>query len=1133
MKKRILCAILTLIMVVSLVPAAALSASAASNAISENAINVLKKLVSYDNTAAVTGCDGTTFGYGTECTAKDKTKAHKHSEEEADAALRAELKELDTAVNNFASKKGLSLTQGQHDALVVFCHENGTVWLNGTGDLQTAIVNKLRGSEFLTAICLWHDSDDNDRRMIEANMYLNGAYSAEVPSRFIEVNYVLDGGVMNEETTQYYDTKANPTANLVPTKSGFIFMGWFDEDAAGTKVTALTKNRTVYAYWQAEGASYEDAVVVDNTMTTSTAIALYAAPGSTASNWSVKGKLGIDKEYVDKDGVKWAHVCKAEKLYQDGKKVEGGVSDWIKLGANNNATSSDKKENIDVTVTVTNSYLRVRAEASIYSKELGQVHQGDQLRIVNTSNGKDGFLWGQIEEDKGWIALMYTNYNSVKEQETVNTSNAIATAVVNVNGYVNVRSDAGTANQIVGALANGMQVDLYETKLVNGILWGRCKSGWFCLSYAKVTTLVENNTVLGESNAAYAVTGDLIDATLVYKTAGSSEKVEKLDEKFTGKDVVVSNLVLLNGSIWGKISQGWVELDNLNMDVAKYTVAVSGLVSRKSPSAAAEEQDTLTKGLTLEITEITIVKDVFWGYDAAYGWINLSSGNVTRTNAPTIPSDNATTGQYTGTIATIVGADQVNVRVHGAIYADIAGKVAHGTVAPVLKEEKGWYEIDLDVDGDPKTGSWVYKDYVKISEGTINLGGTTNNGTTGTGTGSTTENVVGTGTGIIANTYSGVNIRTGVGTGYPAIGKILPGTTVEILEIRTHGATKWGRVDKGWICMDYVTMLTDFLPGVIPGTGTDSTTAVTAIYEGVISAPSVNIRKTTDKDADNIIRTVTQDTTVTVHEIITIVKSEVTATNPGEDGSSITTTTKTTHYWARVNDGYIYNPAAHISLNAMDEVTHTVLEDIKISDSVKLAKGDKVTVTTLTIDGGSVKGLVNGKYTVDMAKLAQGNVAVSKPADKDTTTTPSTPVVGAGSSVGGYTNTDGYRYTGKVIHTDALNVRSTPSTSATKTTTLASGDSLVIYETTTSENMAWGRCDAGWVYLYYVDLTPVVNGAVDARVVYNDNTIAYTDMNGTEAAGTYAKMAVIDIYEVVGKMARTELGWVHTDNLLN
>ena len=78
-----------------------------------------------------------------------------------------------------------------------------------------------------------------------------------------------------------------------------------------------------------------------------------------------------------------------------------------------------------------------------------------------------------------------------------------------------------------------------------------------------------------------------------------------------------------------------------------------------------------------------------------------------------------------------------------------------------------------------------------------------------------------------------------------------------------------------------------------------------------------------------------------------------------------------------------------------------------------------------------------------------------------------------------------------------------------------------------------GRYDAGWVYLYYVDLDPAGNnGAVDARVVYNDNTVVYTDVNKTATAGTYARMSVVDIYEQVGKMVRTDLGWVSTDDLL-
>ena len=166
--------------------------------------------------------------------------------------------------------------------------------------------------------------------------------------------------------------------------------------------------------------------------------------------------------------------------------------------------------------------------------------------------------------------------------------------------------------------------------------------------------------------------------------------------------------------------------------------------------------------------------------------------------------------------------------------------------------------------------------------------------------------------------------------------------------------------------------------------------------------------------------------------------------------------------------------------------------------------------------------------------MSEGEVYVKKPAAQTAPTTNNVlNNLGQTSTVGGFVNnTSGYRYTGKVIRANEVNVRATPSTTASKTTALKNGAALVIYETTIAENMAWGRCDAGWIYLYYVDLTPVVNGAVDARVVYNDNTIIYSDVNGTTVAGSYARMSTVDIYEIVGKMARTEQGWVNTDNLL-
>lgn len=48
-----------------------------------------------------------------------------------------------------------------------------------------------------------------------------------------------------------------------------------------------------------------------------------------------------------------------------------------------------------------------------------------------------------------------------------------------------------------------------------------------------------------------------------------------------------------------------------------------------------------------------------------------------------------------------------------------------------------------------------------------------------------------------------LNIRAGAGTNYPAIGGLVNGTIVGILEERSN----WGRIDRGWICLDYVKRL--------------------------------------------------------------------------------------------------------------------------------------------------------------------------------------------------------------------------------------------------------------------------------------------------------------------------------------
>ncbi len=1175
MKKRFLCVLLTLLMLVSLVPSAALPTFAATLSVSESAITVLKQLEGYRQKCNSNGY----IGYGTLCTEDGDHGNHTISEKKADAALREVLKDLDKAVNSFASKKGLSLTQGQHDAMVLFSFQNGTAWTTGTGDLQSAIANKATGNGFLNAICWWNsDPSDDSRRMIEANMYLNGVYSSSVPSQYIRVQFMPNGGTMEEAPYQYYDVSTAQTIQLVPTNGRYIFTGWYTAASGGARVTQLTKNSNVqvlYAHWQAisdtPGSNAVSYTIVGGDLASQT---VYSAPNGTVSDKKLSDLITdaknylVNSDYIDSNGVKWARIAGGEY--------------WVKLKVGATGSSVQSGTDIDVTVTVTNSYVRSRVNATIYSAQNGTYNQGDKLRIINTANA-DGFLWGQVAKSAddntpiGWVALMYTNFESVRDsgQSAQNNTNAVARAVVTVTGYVNVRSDAGTDNQIVGALPNGAQVDLYETKYVNGIQWGRYSGGWFCLAYASVTWLKEDTGAATDTGlTSYAFTGTLQNIK-VYQTPGSTSPENLILTKETiDPNVTVTNLTLgADGNTWGKISQGWVRVSDseggvldVKLDVAKYYVVADSVTVRKDHTSSADRVDTLTKGVEFNVNQtkqIVVVGETVWGYadkvgenNPTYGgWVNLASKYVSRNGAPNLDGDKDNgSGTFTGQVATVVNTDSVRVRITGATYGQVIGSLARGTKAAVLDEKDGWYMLDVDVDNNPDTDSWVYGDYLSIAEETISTGGsgsTNNGGTTG---GST---AVETGTGIVANTYSGVNVRTGAGTGYALVGKLLPGTSVEITEVKQVGAAKWGKTAQGWVCMDYITMISKYpiAGGGSSGSGSSggtSTTTESAIYTGSVAIEEVEVMKTPTAvwDDENVVRIVSFGTPVTIHEIVEVTETiESKPENNGNESSTIITTQKTT-YWARVNDGYIYNPGGVLQLDALDEKTYTLVDSDTLNVRVEpgtdkakadfeLEKGDQVTITKLQIVLGNVWGFMEGEDLdeygwICLSHMTPGAVTISTETTAPTTA-PSAPVIGStgNTGTGGFVNNaSGYKYTGKVINTEELNVRSTASTASTVTTTLKRGDSLVIYETTISENMAWGRCDAGWVYLYYVDLTPCVNGAVDARVVYNDNTIIYTDANGSGTAGTYARMSVIDIYEIVGKMAKTDLGWVNTDNLL-
>lgn len=50
----------------------------------------------------------------------------------------------------------------------------------------------------------------------------------------------------------------------------------------------------------------------------------------------------------------------------------------------------------------------------------------------------------------------------------------------------------------------------------------------------------------------------------------------------------------------------------------------------------------------------------------------------------------------------------------------------------------------------------------------------------------------------------GLNIRNGPGVSYEQIGRLPEGEYVSILETQYSGSTNWGRIENGWICLDYI-----------------------------------------------------------------------------------------------------------------------------------------------------------------------------------------------------------------------------------------------------------------------------------------------------------------------------------------
>ena len=837
MKKRWISLLLAVVMVFGVFSASAVQAVAASSLkTSESCITLIKQLEGFQATPKKDYSQWS-VGYGSSCNEGDYPNGI--TEAEADKLLRAELAEFESSVNKFADKNGLTLSQNQFDALVSFTYNVGPNWMNDSeGAFRKAVVNGSTGNDFLYGIVRWCVAGTGDnktvqtglanRRLIEANMYLNGVYSKGVPANYTYVIYnnnITD--CTNTVRIQGYDsTTATVAIKSTPTKSGYRFLGWYTTATGGKLVTSLnlsTAGQTLYAHWQkGDGEVDEDGKIVG----TAALYTLYSAntgkqvvyeePKTTAKQLKTLDasvEITITADYMDASGSKW------------GKLSSGG---WVCLSEATEEIQPTEMLKEPLEVTVSSNGVNLRSGPGTEYEKVGQANKGQKLTITGVQQGKF-FLWGKF--DGGWICLDYTDYETVlaEKSEDANTVTAIGTVIRT--STLKVRSGPGTSYDVAGTYSGGEQMYITLQKKVGGTTWYKTEKGWVHSYYISTTAVKDGQvpeldtttptepeeTTPSDSDKTEDTTTGAVDTGTVFNCntlrirANAGTEYAQVGTLARGDKVSITDYTVVRGSVWGKIEQGWIHMGYVQLDESTSEEgSVTGVVVnctqvniRSGAGTHYGKVGTLAKGTKVQILQLMKLESGAVWARTSKGWVHTnylqlsgtvedsttdSSGSADSGSTDTSGStgtDTGSTGTTTGTTTitstvrltgTIVNTDSLRVRSGPGTNNEHIGDLAKGTRVEILEQtivnRNTWGRTEL---------GWISLYYVQLDETTSVEGA-----------------VIKT---VVTDT---LRIRSGAGTDTEHIGNYYRGNTVVILEQTTVNSVNWGRTELGWICMDYV-----------------------------------------------------------------------------------------------------------------------------------------------------------------------------------------------------------------------------------------------------------------------------------------------------------------------------------------
>ena len=378
---------------------------------------------------------------------------------------------------------------------------------------------------------------------------------------------------------------------------------------------------------------------------------------------------------------------------------------------------------------------------------------------------------------------------------------------------------------------------------------------------------------------------------------------------------------------------------------------------------------------------------------------------VKPTEAETLPPE--TTEPVNENLATV--KDQLTVRSSPSTGAKIIGYLDPGTQVEIIKTE-----TYMGVEWALIREGWIVLDYVEMNNGSsISSGEETPDETEPQATEPTTNNDTTKITGKV--TANGLYIRKEASKDGAVVGSYANGTTVTILETKNG----WGRTDKGWISMTYVsTNGTAANNNNTTNNNTNTTTNTTTATDGntyFITASELNIRDQAGTNGNKVGTYVAGDKVV--------VK-------------------ETSNGWGKTDKGWISMQYAY-KTGANGENT---AKGIVTGEGLNIRSGpgtgyDKVG----TYAAGSrvnVLEQINGWGCTDKGWISMNYIYVDG-------------TKGDGAGTGTVTGDD-------------LNIRSGPGTAYASVGTLDSGDTIEILAQFLIGDTYWGCTSKGWICMDYV-----------------------------------------------------------------